>query len=137
MIVMAMGTFDMLHPGHVHYLQQAKNYGDYLIVVVARDKTVEKERGRAPVVDEKDRLTMVQSLSIVDKAVLGNVADKLKIVEEKKPAVICLGYDQRVDEEKLREELKRRGLNIEIKRMKGYKEKQYKSSILKERGMLD
>ena len=135
--VMAMGTFDMLHPGHLNYLKEAKRYGDYLVVVVARDKTVEQERGRKPVVDEKDRLNMVKAVNLVDEAVLGNIGDKLSIVEKVKPDFICLGYDQRVDEHKLEEELKSRGLNIDVRRIKGYKSGIYKSSILKEKGMMD
>ena len=135
--VMAMGTFDMLHPGHLHYLKEARKCGDYLVVVVARDQTVEKERGRRPVVDEKDRLEMVKAVTLVDEAVLGNIGDKLKVVEQCKPDIICLGYDQRVDADKLKEELESRGLDVEIRRMKGYKAGKYKSSILKERGMLD
>ena len=135
--VMAMGTFDMLHPGHLNYLKEAKRYGDYLVVVVARDKTVEQERGRKPVVDEKDRLNMVKAVNLVDEAVLGNIGDKLSIVEKVKPDFICLGYDQRVDEHKLEEELKSRGLNVDVRRMKGYKSGKYKSSILKEKGMMD
>ena len=132
-----MGTFDMLHPGHLNYLKQAKKYGNYLLVVVARDQTVEKERGRKPVVRENDRLDMVKAVNLVDKAVLGNIGDKLKVVEQYKPNIICLGYDQRVDEDKLKEELKRRGLHVDVRRMKGYKADRYKSSILKEKGMMD
>src|SRR3990172_4966338 len=105
---MAMGTFDFLHPGHLNYLRQAKKFGDRLVVVVARDTTVKKEKGRKPVVNEKDRLQLVQQLRIVDNAVLGNVGDRLKIVEKVKPDVICLGYDQRVDGKKLKNELEKR-----------------------------
>lgn len=136
--VMAMGTFDVLHPGHLDYLQQAKRYGNYLIVVVARDATVKKEKGRKPVVNEKDRLRLVQQLRVVDKAVLGNVGDKLKVVEQMKPEIICLGYDQRVNEKQLRAELHRRGLTgIITRRMQPYKKRSYKSAILKQKGFFD
>jgi FAD synthetase len=135
--VMAMGTFDMLHPGHLSYLEEAKKHGDHLVVVVARDKTVEKERGRTPVVEEKDRLRLVQQLRVVDEAMLGNVGDKLVVVEQVKPDVICLGYDQKVDQKALEKELLKRGLHIKVIRIGPYKEKVYKSSILKQKGFKD
>lgn len=135
--VMAMGTFDMLHPGHLHYLEEARKRGDYLIVVVARDATVEKERGRKPVVHENDRLRMTQHLRIVDEAVLGNTGDKLAVVEQVKPEVICLGYDQNVDENVLEKELKKRGLEVDVVRIDAYKKEAYKSSILKKKGFTD
>ncbi len=133
--VLAMGTFDFLHPGHLNYLKQAKKHGK-LIVVVARDVNVKRERGKMLWVNEKDRLRLVGELKFVDIAVLGNIGDKLKIVEKIKPDVICLGYDQNVNIGKLKKELERRGLKrIKIKRMKGYKAKRYKSSKIKKWGV--
>lgn len=132
-----MGTFDMLHPGHLYYLGEAKKQGDYLVVVVSRDATVEKERGRNPVVNEKDRLHLIQQLRTVDEAVLGNLGDKLAIIKKIKPDVICLGYDQKVDETQLGKELLKRGLHIKVIRIGPYKEKEYKSSILKQKGFKD
>ena len=129
--VLAMGTFDMLHPGHLHYLEEAKKHGDRLVVVVARDETAAKERKQKPVVHEKDRLRLVQQLRVVDKAVLGNVGDKLAIVEKVKPDVICLGYDQHINAQELEKELLKRGLQINVVRLTAFKENLYKSSILK------
>ena len=85
--VMCFGTFDGLHPGHLSYLAQAKKYGDYLIVVVARDKTVEKIKGRLPDLDEKMRLREVESQEIVDKAVLGQIKNKFAIIKKYSPDV--------------------------------------------------
>nr|EGQ39935.1 MAG: cytidylyltransferase [Candidatus Nanosalinarum sp. J07AB56] len=45
--VMAQGTFDILHPGHVHYLEEAAEHGDTLVVVVARDSRVQERKGSA------------------------------------------------------------------------------------------
>ncbi|HLC19732.1 MAG TPA: adenylyltransferase/cytidyltransferase family protein [Candidatus Nanoarchaeia archaeon] len=129
--VLCTGTFDMLHAGHLNYFEQAKKLADTLVVIVARDTTVEKERKKKPVMNEQDRLKIIQSLKIVDKAVLGNEHDKLKTVEKLKPGIICLGYDQRVDESELAQQLKTRGINAKIIRAKPYKETIYKSSILK------
>lgn len=129
--VLCTGTFDMLHAGHLNYFEQAKKHGDKLVVIVARDSTVESERKRKPVMSENDRLKVIQNLRIVDKAVLGNEADKLKTVEQLKPDIICLGYDQRIDETELALQLKQRGITAKIIRAKPYKEHIYKSSILK------
>ena len=127
--VMAFGSFDVLHKGHEAYLNQAKSYGDYLIVIVARNKNITKFKGRKPKNDENYRLEQIKKLGFVDESVLGNKEDILKVLEEYKPDVICLGYDQRtIDEEKLKEELEKRNLKAEIVRAKPYKEDVYKSS---------
>ena len=134
--VMAMGTFDVLHAGHLAYLAQAKRQGDRLIVVIARDATVEQERGRKPLHDERERLRAVQRVELVDEAVLGNVGDKLAIVRQLKPDAICLGYDQAVDEHALRRALREWGLGqVRILRMSAFQPERYKSSILKKRMM--
>lgn len=130
--VMAFGSFDMLHEGHKHYLREARSYGDYLIVIVARDENILRFKGRNPKNDENHRLNEVKKLDFVDEAVLGHKEDILKVLEEYKPDVICLGYDQKtINEEKLRQELKKRNIKAEIVRAKPYKEDVYKSSKMK------
>ena len=129
MKVMCMGTFDILHPGHLDYFRQAKKHGDYLVVVVARDTNAIKE-GKKLRFGEKERHARVAVVPIVDKAVLGNEEDKLKIVEQEKPDVICLGYDQKVNEEKLKEALAQRGLTPTIVRATAYFPEKYKSSLM-------
>src|SRR3989344_6675797 len=109
--VMCFGTFDLLHLGHVDYFQQAKKYGNYLIVVIARDKTKEKQR-KASVFSEQERLTLIQNLKIVDKVVLGNVDDHYAVIEEYLPNILCLGYDHPVDESVLLQQLNQRGLHL-------------------------
>ena len=94
---MCFGTFNLLHPGHLHYFQQAKKYGDYLIVVIARDKT-KRQQHQLTVFNEQERLHLIQNLKIVDKAVLGKVGDHFKIIRALKPTVLVLGYDQEVRE---------------------------------------
>lgn len=130
--VIAFGSFDILHKGHEHYLEEAKSYGEHLIVVVARDRNIIRFKGEKPKHDEDYRLEEVRKLNFVDEAVLGNEDDILKVLEDYNPNVICLGYDQRtIDEEKLKEELKKRSLKTEIIRAKSFKPEIYKSSILK------
>ena len=129
--VMAFGSFDILHEGHKHYLREAKSYGDYLIVVVARDLNILKFKGRGPRNNERHRLNEVKELDFVDKAVLGHKDDILEVLDEFKPDIICLGYDQKtVDEEKLREETEKRKIKAGIIRARPYKEHIYKSSKL-------
>ena len=116
---MAFGTFDILHIGHLMYLNEAKKLGAELIVVVACDESVRKEKGRDPIVPEKERKEIIESLKVVDEAVIGYEGNRLKIVEELSPDVVALGPDQDVDEG----DLKRRiGKDIKIVRTDRYVE---------------
>lgn len=129
--VMVFGSFDLLHPGHLHLFRQAKQYGDYLIVSIARDETIEKLKGAKPKYSERERKAHVQELKIVDKAVLGDLEDHYKNIEEFRPDVICLGYDQKFFIENLEQEIEKRGLKIKIMRLMPYRANRYKSSKLK------
>lgn len=131
--VMAFGTFDILHLGHVKLLRSAKRIvnGDKvnLIVVIARDENVIKEKNRRPIFPEKQRLEMIKSLKVVDEAYLGNLgSDRLRVIEELKPDIIVLGYDQKIQKEFLKDELKKRGLSVEIKRLEKYGNDSFNSS---------
>ncbi len=127
-MVMCTGTFDIIHKGHLYYLTQAKKYGKELIVVVARDKTSEAFKGRMPINNERKRLKAVKKLKIVNKAVLGHHGNIFDIIEEIKPDVICLGYDQKIAVQDLRKELKKRGIRAKVVRLEAYKPYIYKSS---------
>ncbi|MBI4142183.1 FAD synthase [Candidatus Woesearchaeota archaeon] len=129
--VMVFGTFDVLHKGHFKLFEEAKKHGDYLIVVVARDSTVEEVKKHKTMYDEQTRLTVVQKAPFVDKAVLGNKDDKYKIIEEHQPDIICLGYDQKAFTDKLEKELRKRKITAKIVRLKPYKEDVYKSTKIK------
>ncbi len=113
---MASGVFDLIHLGHVHYLEEAKRLGDELVVVVARDSTVRREK-HEPITPEEFRRHLVESLKPVDRAVLGGEGDIYKIVEELKPDIIALGYDQYHDAERIERELKERGLDVKVVRL--------------------
>jgi len=114
--VMASGVFDILHSGHLHYLNEAKKLGDELHVVVATDSTVRKKK-HEPVTPENMRLELVRALKPVDYAYLGKEGDMFEIVREIKPDIIALGYDQHFDEEELERELKKRGINARVVRI--------------------
>lgn len=128
--VMVFGTFDILHPGHMSFFWQAKKKGDYLIVVVARDKNVRNFKGKNPYYNEMVRLTRLRKLKIVDKARLGNLYDKFQVILEERPDIICLGYDQKISVRKLQKELKAMKIKAKVYRLKPYKPKIFKSSKL-------
>jgi FAD synthetase len=123
---MVFGVFDLLHPGHVSFLRQAKRLGDFLIVSVARDLNVEKVKGRKPAQNEKQRLNKVSRLPFVNKAVLGGVKNAIPHIKKEKPDVIALGYDQKsyVDLKQLKKVAK-------VVRLKPFKPRIFKSSRLR------
>lgn len=128
--VIVFGTFDIIHKGHLDFFKQAKNKGDFLTVVVARNKNVVKIKGRNPLYCEKIRLKHVKSTKLVDKAMLGDLKDPYKCLKKEKPNIICLGYDQssfKIDQAIL----KRLGLKCKIIKLKPYKKHIYKSSKIK------
>ena len=119
---MATGTFDLIHPGHIYYLEKSKKLGGMdsrLLVVIARDSTVRAKK-RVPIVPEKQRLAVVQMLKPVDKAVLGSETDMFSTVEKIDPDIISIGPDQNFDLDWLREELEKRNLKAKIIRINGY-----------------
>lgn len=129
-VIMATGTFDLLHPGHGYYLQESKNLGGKdakLVVVVARDSTV-RSRKRVPVVNEEQRLEVVKMLKPVDEAYLGSNTDMFAIVKEIDPDIITIGSDQKFDTERLTKELRKRNLKAEVVKITGYKKSSLDSS---------
>lgn len=112
---MASGVFDILHTGHISYLEQARTMGDELYVVVACDETV-KKRKHDPVTPENMRLKIVSSLKPVDHAIIGNNCNFYDVLNEIKPDIIVLGFDQTFDEKNLQKDLKEKGYNISVKR---------------------
>ena len=114
--VMASGVFDILHTGHISYLEQAKAMGDELYVVVASDDTVRK-RKHEPITPGEMRVKIVSSLKAVDKAILGNSGgDMYSILETVRPDIIVLGFDQTFDEKELESDLKAKGFDIQVRR---------------------
>ena len=121
MRVMAVGVFDLLHAGHLHYLEQAKSLGNHLTVVVAHDDTV-RIRKNEPVTNHDLRRRMVEGLKPVDDAIVGNSPDGsiYDILPKVNPDVIALGYDQEHAEDSIRNRLLELGHeSIKVTRVEG------------------
>jgi FAD synthetase len=118
--VVATGTFDILHPGHLYYLEESKKLGDELWVIVARDANV-RHKPR-PIIPEGYRLQMVASLKPVTHAILGDKTDMFRPIQEIQPAIITIGFNQHFDEAKLHQQLSERGLAPEIVRIGKYED---------------
>jgi len=132
---MAFGTFDYFHAGHESYLKQAKTLGEYLIVVIARDRTVRQIKGVTPVNAEKIRANNIKKTGLADKIILGDHRDKYKVLRKFRPEVIALGYDQFVFTQTLEKTLIGLKLNANIIRMDAFFPQVYKSSLIKHRLM--
>lgn len=114
--VMATGVFDLLHPGHLYFLQEARKLGDELVVVVARDQTARRLK-HEPYVPEHLRREMVEALKPVDRAVLGSTTDIYETVVRERPQIIALGHDQLWDEQEVERECARRGVKVKVRRI--------------------
>jgi len=133
-IVLAGGVFDIIHPGHIHTLNAAKELGDVLVVVVATDKTAIKMKKRKPLHDQKLRKQLVNSLSVVDLCIIGNEDDIFKTVEFVKPEIIALGYDQVHQEKFITDGCKRINLDAKVARLQSPIPEISSSKIEKEYG---
>ena len=114
--VVATGVFDILHPGHVVFLEEAKKLGDRLVVIVARDHNAEK-RKKPPIIPERQRLELVSALKPVDEAVLGDHVDFYKPIKDINPDIIALGRNQQFNEKDLQKELEKRNLKAKVIRV--------------------
>jgi FAD synthetase len=131
-VVLASGVFDLLHLGHVKFLEEAKKAGGEnaeLIVIIARDSTVQKTKGRKPVMPENQRRTLVESLKVVDEAVLGFESfDVAEVINRIKPDVIALGYDQAAMDKQVCDYVNEHGLNIRVIQVGKFEEDELNSS---------
>ncbi|MCF7860774.1 AAA family ATPase [Candidatus Woesearchaeota archaeon] len=128
---MVFGTFDHLHKGHIYLFKKASQGADQLIVIVARDTNVEKIKGKLPDNSEIVRLRNIRKAGIAHIVMLGDKKDKLAPIIRINPDTIYLGYDQTIKIKELRALLAKHGLAPEILRIRPYKEKIFKSSIIK------
>jgi FAD synthetase len=131
-IVLASGTFDLLHLGHVRFLEEAKKAGSQsakLVVIVARDSTVKAQKGKTPVMPEDQRRALVESLKVVDEAILGKEGVSIeKAIEQIKPDIIAVGYDQYGTEKKVLKAIKQNGLEIKVAKIGRFGKRELDSS---------
>lgn len=125
--VLVFGAFDPLHEGHLNFFKQAKKYGDYLVVIVARNINIERMKGHLPQFDEMDRKLFVEKSKMADKVFLGKRDNPFQSIIDQDPDVICLGYDQ----VSFTDGLEKKFPKIRIVKLKPYKPEIYKSSKLK------
>jgi len=132
--VVAQGTFDLLHPGHVHYLEDAAAHGDELHAIVARRTNVTHKP--APVLCARQRRDMVAALDAVDEAHLGDSADVFVPIERLDPDVIVLGFDQHHDEADIADALADRGIDCRVERASG-REPKHEDELLSSGDIVD
>lgn len=131
-VVLASGVFDLLHLGHVRFLEEAKRVGGKnaeLIVIVARDRTVEKRKSNKPIMSEDQRRALVESLKVVDEAILGYENFNIdEVVDKIKPEVIAMGYDQDGMAKAVEKTIAKKGLNIKVVKIGKFGEDELNSS---------
>jgi len=116
-VVMLGGAFEVIHPGHLHAFSEAKGLGNTLVVVVATDESVQRNKGRHPVTGQASRVELVSSLRQVDLALPGNKGSIYDILARIRPDVVALGYDQRHNGGEIVREAAKRGVKIGTARL--------------------
>ena len=133
-IVLAGGVFDIIHPGHIHTLNDAKKLGDLLVVVIATDKTAIKMKKREPLHSAELRQELVSSLTMVDLCIIGDEGDIFKTVDLVRPQIIALGYDQTHQEKFITDGCKKINLDVTVARLESPRPETSSSKIQKEYG---
>ncbi len=140
-VVLASGTFDVLHMGHVRYLEEAKRAGGAnakLVVIVARDKTAEKRKGSKPVVPEDHRRALVEALKVVDEAILGFEDFNMeKVIEKIGPDIIAVGHDQNSIVKQVQAVITRKGLSVKTIKIGKFGRDKLNSSLTIKRKIIE
>ena len=114
-IVFTNGCFDLLHVGHVRYLEEAKVLGDVLIVGVNSDASVRKLKGpKRPILPEKERTEILSGLGCVDYVTVFDEADPLNLITSLQPNVLAKGGDWRKDQIVGKEVVERSGGEVVV-----------------------
>lgn len=131
-VVFIGGGFEIIHPGHIYTIEQARRLGDVLVVVVARDSTIRKRKGREPVASESERMRLLSSLRQVDASVLGVEGDIYLTLEKVRPDIVALGYDQHHAESEILREGTKRGMDLKVVRLGAHLPEIKTSRLLRE-----
>jgi FAD synthetase len=132
MKILVFGTFDILHAGHENFFGQAREFGENIIAVIARDKTVEQIKGRKAHNHENVRLKNLKKTGLATKVMLGDLKDKYKAIKKVQPDIIALGYDQHAFTMRLQKFLIDEKMKTEVVRLKPYRPEIYKSSLIRD-----
>ena len=131
-VVLASGTFDLLHLGHVRFLEEAKKAGGKdaeLVVIVARDSTVKARKGKKPVMPEDQRRALVESLKVVDEAILGLEDFSIdKVIEKIKPDLIAVGHDQDGIEREVQKAIEKEKFSVKVAKIGRFGKRELDSS---------
>ncbi len=132
--ILVAGCFDILHPGHVKFLEWCKKrFEGELVVVLAREKNAEEIKNRKPVFSEEERKIIVEALKPVDKVILGDKKNIFKPILKEKPDIIVLGYDQWAKEAEIKKVLKENKIKTKIFRAPAFSKHKWKSTKIIER----
>lgn len=131
-IVLVFGTFDLLHEGHVHFLSQAKQYGDKLIVALAPDNIVLGLKGRLPSNFFVNRLNNLKRLDLADDIISGDgTLRNWEVIDSVNPNTIALGYDQTELAKELKAFIAENQKPIRLVFMEPYIDRTLHSSVLR------
>jgi len=98
-VVLTNGCFDILHPGHVRYLDQAKSLGDSLIIAINSDRSVRELKGpERPIMSENERAEILAALGCVDFLTIFDDPTPLRIISILLPDILVKGGDWNVDQ---------------------------------------
>jgi len=128
--VLVFGVFDLLHPGHLAFLRTAQKFGGELIIVVARDRVVQRIKKRLPRESQLVRLANIKKILGVTRAILGDErAGAYTAIKRYHPHVIALGYDQNELLRDLEKRIKRGVLpSAQLVQLESYESHRFKSS---------
>lgn len=114
-VVFTNGCFDILHVGHLTYLNEAKRQGDYLVIGVNSDSSVKRLKGESrPINSEKDRAEMLSGLKAVDMTVIFEEDTPVELIESLKPSIHVKGGDYKKEDLPETEVVERNGGEVRI-----------------------
>jgi rfaE bifunctional protein nucleotidyltransferase chain/domain len=121
-VVFTNGCFDLVHPGHVHLLRQAKALGDILIVAVNTDRSIKEIKGpNRPILPEDGRGALLTAMEMVDYVIFFDEPNPTRLIAALKPSVLVKGGDWGRDEVVGSEIVEKNGGRVElIPYLKGY-----------------
>ncbi len=132
--VLTFGAFDELHPGHLHLLKRAREYGDRLVVALARDSVIKELKGHAPTQNFKKRKEALLETNLVDQVHRGDHRlGNYRVLSIERPDVIALGHDQDELEADLEKWMKKFSVPLPIVRIEAFKPGKFKSSIIRKK----